>query len=211
MGRHTRAEFQKITGLSRGNLFNYIKRGKIIEENGLIDDKNPVNLFFLERKGVVLEEIPQEKTTTPRPKNQSDESKVEPYDDDDVDSQGDQTLTGLNKTRIKVDIAKKRKETELLKLREQKIKGEIVPVADVSVLFSNHTQSIFSALKDWGDELIIEIAEEARLSGEQLARRRKRMIERLNNAVDRANLMTKKSMGIITDNFSISKGVGEHE
>jgi hypothetical protein len=222
MGRHTRAEFATICGLSSGNLSNYIKRGKVVVDGEFIDDTAYPNSDFLQKRLEILQQRKEEKKQAEsdrklrmlRPDAEIDSEKEFSIDDDD--EKGDfESIQGssaaLNKKKLKVDIAKKIKETKILELREQKIKGEIVPIADVSNIFQMHTQSIVTAQKDALEELLIELSVDARLTGDQLARLRGKMVDILNRAVDKAIIITTKNMKVIAENFAMSREVGEHD
>lgn len=224
MGRHTRAEFAKICGLTSGNLSNYIKRGHVIIDGEFIDDTLFENKEFMRKrqqlsvkKTQTIQPEPEKKLRMLRPDpGNSVESESEDQDtsateeDEDYESYS-KTSAGLLKKKIKVDIQKKIRETAILKLREEKIKGEIVPIDLIKNVFSMHTQSIVTAQKDGIEELLINLSVEVRLSGEQLARLRGKMVEILNNAVDKAIIITQRNMRVVVSEFAITKGVGEHE
>jgi hypothetical protein len=221
MGRHTRAEFATICRLSSGNLSNYIKRGKVVVDGEFIDDTAYPNSDFLQKRLEILQQKkedkkqaePDRKLRMLRPDAEIESEKEFSSDDDE---KGDfESIPGssaaLNKKKLKVDIAKKIKETKILELREQKIKGEIVPIADVSNIFQMHTQSIVTAQKDAFEELLIDLSVEARLTGDQLAKLRGKMVDILNRSVDKAIIITTKNMKVIAENFAMSREVGEHD
>jgi len=210
MGRHTKAEFARICGLTTGNLSNYISRKKVIVEDDFIDDSNLINAEFLKKRKEYL----QGKKDLLKPGATGlpgDESPIDNVSDTAEEDEDSETYSGsLTTKKMKVEIAKKTRETAILKLREQKIKGEIVPVAMMRNLFSMHTQSIITAQKDGIEELLINLSVEARLSGEQLARLRRKMVQILNDGVDKAIVITQRNIRSVTEEFSIKKDVGEH-
>jgi hypothetical protein len=223
MGRHTRGEFAQLCGLSSGNLSNYIKRGKVIVDGEYIDDNVFENREFLSKRQGFKEKNPgtskpqkpkKVKSTTHDAEDSGDIFQdLDNFSPDDSDDSED-ILSGsesLNNKRMKVDIKKKTEEAEILKLKKERIKGEIVPVDLMKNLFSMHTQSIVTAQKDGIEELLISLSVEARLSGEQLARLRRKMVDILNNSVDKAIIITQKNMQAVVGEFSIKREVGEHD
>jgi hypothetical protein len=224
MALHLKAAFAKMCGLTTGNLTVYITRKKVVSSGDYIDDSLEINKAFLEQRAAhlakkvspVAAEPEEKKLRMIRPDPQITElpNIKDPVDEDEDDGmEGLETLTtpALMKRKLHVDIKKKIRETSILDLKEQKIKGEIVPVDVIKNLFSMHTQSIITAQKDGIEELLINLSVEARLTGDQLASLRGKMVQILNNAVDKAIIITQKNMKVVVNEFAISKEVGEHE
>jgi len=59
--------------------------------------------------------------------------------------------------------------------------------------------------------LLIIFAKEARLTGDQVAKLRGKMVSVLNEGVEKAIAMTKQNLKVIVNEFSIKKEVGEHD
>lgn len=227
MAFHSKKDFAGLCGLKTKELAVYIKRNKVVLSGDYIDDSIEVNRDFLlkykNRKAmrkVPISNRPEEKQDKPKsPPPNIQDPEYQPDDDFNItNDEGDEgsadpskSMYTLNKKRLKVEIAKKTRETEILKLREQKIKGEIVPIDIIKNLFSLHTQSIISAQKDGIEELLINLSGEMRLSSEQLGRLRGKMVDILNNAVDKAIIITQRSMKVVVKEFTVKKDVGEHD
>jgi hypothetical protein len=223
MALHLKADFARMCGLTTGNLTVYISRKKVIPSGDYIDDSLEINSAFLQKRKNHVSNKPTADQPQPEKKlryiQPDRELPTQPDIQDPVDDDGDDDDTGgnyitsaaLNKKKLKVDIAKKIRETSILKLREEKIKGEIVPIDVIKNLFSMHTQSIITAQKDGIEELLINLSVEARLTGDQLARLRGKMVEILNNGVDKAIIITQRNMKVLVNEFAIKKDVGEHE
>jgi hypothetical protein len=218
MALHSRADYAKICGLSPGNLSNYIKRGKVILSGEYVDDKVEQNITFLEKRiatmnqkvpddsieSIKTAEVETDKPKIEKPRIQTPNITVPDERDDD-----NQSFNALTKREKKVNIQKKEEEIKLLRLKEEKIRGQVIPIDVIKNLFRAHTQSIVTAQKDGIEDLLINISSEARISGEQLARLRGKMVEILNTAVDKAILSTKKNLSSIVNEFTEKKEVGE--
>lgn len=219
MALHSRSDFAKICGLSAGNLSNYIKRGKVILSGEYVDDKIEQNSSFLEKRLAAINQNSEaggDKSTPNTKDTVSDKPKVErPYiptpniEEPDLPNDDSLSFTALSKREKKVNIQKKEEEIKLLRLKEEKIRGHVVPIDIIKNLFRLHTQSIVTAQKDGIEDLIINFSGESRISSEQIARLRGKMVEILNNAVDKAVLSTKKNISSIMSEFIEKKEVGE--
>lgn len=219
MALHPKADFAKLCGLSTGNLTNYIKRGKVILSGDQIDDSVPENRdFVLKRKGMAPPE-PEKKLHMIKPDPGPPEAQDIGPEDEDSDDNGDDGLTdddgsessyALNKKKLKKQIEKLDVDTRLQELKEEKMRGELIPVDLVRNLFRAHTQSIVTSMKDGIEELLINFSVEARLKGDQLATLRGKMVGILNNGVDKSVIISQRNMRSIVDQVKVKKDVGEH-
>lgn len=114
--------------------------------------------------------------------------------------------------RIKTqELIKKESETRLLVLKEEKIRGEVIPILLVKQLFNSFSQATMTANKDGLEALLINISKEMRMSGEQLSILRGKMVKILNDSALRANASAKNSIKTIVAEYSQSRTVGEHD
>lgn len=219
MALHRRAEFAKICGITPGNLTNYIKRGNVILSGDYVDDGIEQNRLFLEKrlattgkKTVPDESHPtktEEETERPKPNVKPPRYQKESFTTPDPPDDETTTLTALSKREKKVNIQKKEEEIKLLRLKEEKIRAQVVPIDKMKDLFRMHTQSILTAQKDGIEDLLINLSGEMRISSEQLARLRGKMVEILNTAIDKAILTTKKNLSSLISDYAEKKEVGE--
>lgn len=204
MALYSRKEFLELCGheydnSARSKISMWIKRGSIIETNGKIDDSIPKN-----RDWVIKQKDSRAAKDSPDTQ------------DPEIETNGQLPLEGMLAgsidRRLKLhQIEKLKVDTRIQELKEEKIRGEVVPVDIIKNLFRTHTQSIITSQKDSIEEMLINIAAETRLSGEGLARLRGKMVLSLNTSVDKAIIATEKNMQSMVDEFSIKKEVGEHE
>lgn len=184
---------------NKAKLAMWVKRGKLIEVDGKIDDTNLINRdWILKQKDSANQED--------RPQTQ-----VQREPDRSYDEVPEGSAYGIEKKLKAQQLEKLKVDTRIAELKEEKIRGEVIPVELIKNLFSTHTQSIITSQKDGIEELLISISSEARLTGDQLAKLRGKMITTLNRAVDKAITITEKNMKAMVDEFSIKREVGEHD
>jgi len=222
MALHNRNQFTQLCGLDpqkggdRGIIGKAIERGNVVlTSEGLIDDTDYKNAKFYTNyqlkaasrppvEAVEVEtsssEIPADKKTEPK---QRRTSVYQPKVDD--------SAFKLDRELKLVELEKKGAETRLLHLKEQKLRGEVVPIELIKQLFTTHSQSIMTSHKDGLEELLINITQEARLSGEQLALLRGKMVQILNNGAGKAEAATKRYMRTLVDEYTVKREVGEHD
>ena len=204
MALYTKAQLVELCGLkretSRSYIRNNVERGKLIFSGDYIDDTLPVNAEFIRRRI-------QAKNGEPIEARTSTSNKVLKYEEPKIDL----SRQDLDKQLKQQELLKKEAETRLLNLREEKIRGEIVPIELIKNLMVTHTKSIVTAQKDGIEDLLININKEARLTGAQLAKLRGKMVEILNIAVDKAISSTKKDLDVIIGQISTKREVGEHD
>ncbi len=205
MALYRKADFVKLCGIQSKHLTTFIARGNVIVENGLIDGDNPTNKFFIEKK--------QDKTSsktievgTPIAKNPT--PKVAQIPDEDP---GGESLYVLEKKKKQLDIEKITVETRLLVLREEKQRGEVIPIDIVKTIVVQLSQNILSETKNISDNMISIVAKKAALNVNEIAILRGEQAKSINLAIDKAVEASKKSLSSIIREFSIKKEVGEHE
>jgi hypothetical protein len=216
MALHTKKDFAKLCGLKTGNLTVYISRGQVSEKDGYVDDSLEINRVFFDRRTKSKLPKPESK---PEPEKRLMAIRPDPSESDSEDDEDDQydgefdgnTVPGLYKKKLKVDIEKKEREISLLKLRESKIKGEVAPVDLYKSLFKSHNQSVLTSMKECVEEILIDISAETRLSGTQVANIRGKMVKRLNTSIDKSVTASQRNLRSNLEKFSVKRETGEHD
>jgi hypothetical protein len=116
----------------------------------------------------------------------------------------------LNNKKTKMQIAKLEVDTRLQELKEEKMRGELIPVDLVINVFRSHTQSIVTSMKDGIEDLLINFSVEARLKGDQLASLRGKMVGILNTGVEKSVIISNRNFNAIREQVKVKKDVGEH-
>lgn len=213
MALHSKSDFAKLCGLTTGNLTNYIKRNKVLMSGDYIDDQETINKDFLKKRQSKTppkyeSPLPVLRSIRPDP-GDLDEEPEDYQDDDDSDTKGESGYS-LDRKKVKRQIEKLEVDTRLQELKEQKMRGELIPVDLVTSVFRAHNQSIITTMKDGIESLLISLSVEARLKGDQLATLRGKMVKILNDGADKSSEVSHRSLRSIVNQVKVKKEVGEH-
>ncbi len=210
-----------MCGLSAGNLSNYITRDKVVLSGEFIDDSLPINADFLKKRREKLQDAPPVPETTPietppqpvvtTPPVIHTPQKKPPKGPNIAKPAKDQGGDTLERQLKRQELAKKEAETRLLELKEEKIRGEVIHLDLVVQLFNSYTQAIVAGQKDILESFLVNISKEARLSGEQTAHYRGRIIRLLNESADKSIAVARKGIKAMAEEFALKKDVGEHD
>lgn len=216
MGLHTRKQLAELIGLDysdkndRAKITMWIKRGNvIIDENDLIDDTVSQNKYWIEKQSKLKKSNEVEKNPEVILQEPKENTKKE-------NKKSDKKLDWQQKLDLEIEkkaleIEKLKVDTRLQELKEEKIRGEVIPIAIVKTIVSTLSQAILTSQKDSIEAILINISKEARLSGDQLAGLRGKMVKDLNAGVDKAISIALRNLKALVEEFSIKKEVGEHE
>ena len=223
MSFHPRKQFADMTGLTPGNLSNYITRGKVILSGDFIDDTIPVNIEFIKRRKELMlnkktKRKPPAKTKTQKPDNPSKPNIQAPAVNleavdipgaDDFKDVGEDPSLQTQKTEA--DIERIKTVTELNRMRIAKQEGELLPTELMLPIIKQMAIGLTSAFKNAAETLIIEISHKKKLTADESADLRKRLTyvinSSVNDGVDEAKMNTDR---IVTD-FSKSRTAGQRK
>ena len=131
-------------------------------------------------------------------------------DNDDTPPPADEdNAATLYKQKLKADIDKKHREIALLKLREEKLTGEIVPIEQVKDLFAQHSKAGAVVVKNTIDNILTRIAQMAGLNVNQIAELRGVALKEINSGINKAVEETRKRVNVIQMQHSERREVGE--
>lgn len=205
MALYTRKQFYELCGIGKSHLNVYISRSKVILDGELIDDNNPTNKLFLakclEKKQANVESKPQPKVNIPQVENSGDQIIQK--------SIPDKNINELERALKEAELKKKEVDIQLALLKEEKLRGVVIPTDIVKVVFSQHFKSITSAFHQAADNLIVNIAKKKDLDREEVAQIRGELIEITNLAINDSVDNSIKNIKNIVAEYSEKKGVGE--
>lgn len=200
-----------MCGLKVKHLYTYVQRKQVIVgENELVDDGDQVNQLFLEKMRAKVRKpaLPlPEKEITPTGKPRAP-LKEEPEDEDDEE---DQTLLKISREKGNLDLMQRRNALELQKIEIQKKRGELVPTDSVLNLVVLHSESIKTAYVDASEKLILIIAARHQMDSAELTEVRNKFLTIINGAVDQSIDNSKKFLKSIVKEYSVKRGVGQHD
>lgn len=212
MTLYSKKDFATKCNIETKNLSVYITRKKVIcLGDGMIDDADPRNALFLEKRKsktetteTAEEEIPLTDTedvgeTTviqlKRPKKSANTGENEENIDENA------SLSALDKRKTLLEVQKKEADLEKVRLQNAKLKGEVIPFGLMNPLIAQNNQSIVTEFKNAGDELILEISKKKTLSGEEVAYLTGKLVYLINDAVRKAQDQTIKSLDLIIKDY----------
>ena len=206
MAFHTKNDFAKLCGLQPKNLYTYIDRKKVFVINNLIDDTDQNNKLFLEKqrskRGLDGDQPEAVKTKVVKaPKKESTDEEIRTKN----------TLTDLLKEKNGLEIHEKKNRIEMQKFEIQKKRGELIPTASVKSLVTLHSENMKTAYVEASDNLIVILAQRKGMSATELSDVRKQFLIIVNKAIDNAVDSSKRMLGVIVEEFSAKRGVGQHE
>jgi hypothetical protein len=222
MGLHTRKQLSELLTLDWNNKSNrdkigmWVKRGSIIEKDGLIDDTDPQNLYWIKKQ---QEKEPKESIKQDPQKEVPDSVDKPPVavaDHKQKKIKAGAPVKDITKYDLEVEfkelsIEKLKVDTRLQELKEDKIRGEVIPIEIVKTVFAQHSQNIITEFKNSVENILTIFAKKKSLNGNEVAEIRGQMVSTINLAVDKAVDSSKKNLTHIVKEFSIKKEVGERE
>jgi hypothetical protein len=205
MAFHSSKDFAALCGLKTKDLSNYVKRGKVVRQNDLIDDKDQINQAFMKKREVKLVEKgivdkPETSGNPGKPAKPKKEGKREKTE-----------AEVLFKLKSDLELEKRQNEIDLQKLAIAKIRGDVVPVPAVRELIRTYSESSRHAYTEASDNLLMIMTQKFNLTATDLSDVRKEFLKLVNKAIDNAVDNTKTVLlGLVRD-YSKKRGVGQHD
>lgn len=206
----TKAQFAELLKWQTNKLSVYIKRGKIILVNDLINTETETNRLFLEKYMARDESQPSSETFTPPPPNSGGANSGEIKDPENLFSAlGIPTYNESLRVLKYRDSLKREKEIEKLELENAKKRGEVIPSELVKPVFLQHNQSIITEFKNTTEEFLRVIAKKYSITGNDVAEYTGLFTTCINTAIKNATALTSKSVTNIIRDHSEKRGRGE--
>lgn len=200
MAFFTKKQFAENVGIPTKDLSNYIKRGKVICVDDLIDDTNPENRLFLEnrsaKKGGESAKIPAKK--------EPETNKTKP----NASPPGNGTASQEN---LLLKNSKLQEEIDLLKAKKEKIYELVIPREHASFLIKNYSEGIKSVWLTATETFLTQVGTSLQLSREEIIEHKKYIIEIMNDAVKSGAELANNRIRKLARDFAGRKGKGEHE
>lgn len=180
-------EFAEVCGLKQNALSNAKARGKIIvNEDRMVDTGNPANAVFLElhrAKSGAASDDPGAALPVPKSAAADLETGQKAADAAPGGRQGGE-LFKLDREKKAIDIEKAKQDLELSRIKEQKIRGELIPTSLVRDAFTQLFGAFTVSFRQGSDNLITEWTQIAHLNRNQQADLRKRLVKIVNSSID---------------------------
>lgn len=224
MALHTKKQFADDCGITTRYLSVDIKRGNVIiqrvGDEDYIDDTNEQNAAYLQKKKELEQKRAAKKIIKAPPAEQlqikedpapvldekaAAEKKQKEFTDTSIG------LMALDKEKTTLANEKAREEIELLKMKKQRLQGEVIPTDLVKNVLKQHTKSISSSFRQAADNFLTRIASEKGISRTEMASYRGDMVAMINTAIEDSIKISMNGITQIIQEFSEKKGVGERE
>lgn len=204
MAKFSKKEFAGLCGIETKNLSVYVTRGKVIvDSDGTIDGSNEHNKTFLMKQSSKKRPVPEETTkkekeVVTQPKLISEMEETAEY-------------SGLEIKKTAAQVEKLQQEVRLLKIKEEKLQGVVVPSDLILPVFLQHNQSIITEVHNESIEFVRLFVKKNGLSIEEEAQIKGSVIKWFNGAITRATEMSKVSVKNIIKGYANNRGVGERD
>lgn len=204
MALHTRKQFYELCGIDRPKFNVYVNRKKVVLTNDMVDDTIQQNKEFLEK---YLEKAHDKVEKKPQFVDYGTQSAN--VTTTGKDYRHDKNINELERQLKEAELHKKRVDTQIALLKEEKLRGIVIPTDIVKVAFQQHFKSISAAFHNAADNLIVNFAKKKDLNREEIAELRGELIEVINIAIQESVAESIKTVDNIVDEYSEKKGQGE--
>ena len=194
-----------MLGVQSNYLYNPIKRGNLVaDSDGLFDSENPTNMAYISnllatRQTSTLNNIIEPKK---KPQHQapqiSDEMMQKVTAKMDVDEQ-----------KALADLELKQQQIELLKIKRQKLEGELLPTDLVTHVFVRQAKTITTEFHNALNGYVAILKSRYKLSNEDVAKMRGEITKLTNKAIEDSTRTGLDEIETIVDDFSDKRERGE--
>ena len=215
----TNKEFAEKCGISTDQLTVYKGRGKVVMgDDGLYDDQHPANQ---KQHARCMANAAKRAEKPSKPENEEKEEKSpSPEKPEKKPKNQEKTPEKAGKSRLNAELSEKFKienelkkkqserqeaETRMLKMKEDRIMGQLLPTALIKPLFQRHFQSITMEFQNTVNALITDVSAKTKLNRNVQAELRKKVISDVNIAIDRAIFHTEKEIDNMINEYVESR------
>ena len=110
-----------------------------------------------------------------------------------------------------IEIAKKKKETRLLEIKEAKALGLVIPTEMVKILFTQHSKSILTSFDNAIERILTKISKVKKLTNIERSKFRGELKTELNLAVDKSIEQSKRSINKMVLEYTEVRTRGEQK
>ena len=226
MAVYKQAEFCKLFGVTNGELKTLAKRGKVEIVDFEIDDTIPVNALFkrkmADRKagrekeaeaaaGGLAQDVP-EQLLKAKPQKGAKQLLIN-TDKEEIQvkkNEGNSERWDIE-TRLKgLTIEKHEQQMRMDRLKEEKLRGDLIPLKIASVVVKTTMTSVSSEMKKFIDDFVNIFAIRKDLTSADRAGITGETYKAFNDAVERAADNSEREMIRLAQEFSNSRGIGDN-
>lgn len=200
-------------GMQTKALSVYIGRGQVVVgQDGLVDTDNAINILFMQERQAKRQNGHQDPPVTAdtvvaavaeaKPKIKEKVARTGRAAQDREINEGVKEKMGLDKRMKEIEIEKKQRESQLLKNKQDRAAGKLIPTAIVKGLFQNHFKAVVISFKQGIDQMIVEIAKKKSMNINERAELKREMIKILNGCIDDTIKISKRDVANLVTEYS---------
>lgn len=204
MPKLTRPQLCKMLSCTDAVIRKQVSLGTLIEVDGYVDTDHPLNVKYIAGR---IERMQNGKRVGRKPARHRQVPEIEEESFEELAAKVGISMGGSDLDALRAD--KLVEETELLRMRKEKLRGELLPidlVTPVLVMFSKAMQTAFS---DELEDIVREVSHAAKMSKQQTADLRRRVVDVINSATNKGVDEAKKGIRKLTAEFADTRGRGE--
>ncbi len=217
----SKKELIEKCGVSYAYLSVAIARENVILTGEFIDDTKPENADWIKKRldakqkkevaGPKVEENTGKSTVT-----EEEVKKTEQFKGGDTNSSSSSRANYTSKYDLETDIKvleaeKKREEIELLRIKREKLEGQVIPTDLCEMLFKQHTKSIMTSLEQGIMLHLKNLTTKKEFSRTEQAEVRIELRKILTDSISKAVEDTSSQLENIISEYQQKKEVGEKE
>lgn len=217
--RNEKKEIDTGNAVNREWLSAFVKESNFTWTNdGRLQDKQGnivTNKKRSSNKEVKSVEEVQLHKKLPKPEDVTGEENLDEFDTTGMDA--DETslmkmdITDVRRIEVVQKILKLREDTALAKIKVEKAEGELIPTDLVRFTILRNNKELTAAYENSLNEMIADLGQRHRLSGEVMSNYKKMIIDVINKANKDAAEATKREINNIVAEFSEKRGKGEKQ
>jgi hypothetical protein len=185
----------------------YVSRKKITITDKLIDDTIPENDYFYQN--CIKNKSSEISVSVPETKGQIVPDSGQIVQKEVSQKRPSSPHIELDTAIKQAELFKKEVDTRIALIKEEKLKGEILPTELFKMLFARHTKSIHVEFHNSVDKMLIRISKRKHLNNEETTEIRKELIQEINNAILLAKDETLKDLKGMIKEYSEKRSAGE--
>lgn len=208
MALFTKKEFADNCRIETKMLSVYITRRKVIVQNDMVDDSNPINVLFLQK---CLLKPPKEKLevakteVSGKPMKSKKAQKAQISEKKSEASKKADESFDLDTEKKRMQIENLRREARMKDVQEEKAIGRLLPSDAIKSLFIQTLKAYTMSFKQAADKIILEFGKRNKMNRNDLAEMRGELIVAINKASDEGIAESKKGVQNIMREYSENK------
>lgn len=217
----TKAEFAELCGQTSGNLTNYINRGKVVMSDDFIDDTLPINQLYLAHRRELMEKkaaqspdpvAADQPADIPASKPGPAPKKIPAQHVTSKSISGAKAAANAKpNTEVASSVRRKNDATaekalidaKLAALKYEKEMGKLMSIDLVQLIIGQLGQSFVNSYRSMSESFLTEIAHKARLSADDHAVLKGKLVKGINDAHELAIKKSKNEMAQVIKNAVI--------